>query len=258
MRERAVRLNHGLSFANAVVGRDDHRDLRSHPDRLVYIGFAIVALLLRIVERERRDGGAQHVHRQRVAGSVAQQGDDRRVQLALFRQPLVQFAQARGAWAAFRTTTGSRFLQNSSGGLVRGCRCRDRPERRDLHRCSKSWMLVATTPSSPLGAWLWSRWALVSRFDRRIWCCGPRAKGRGECNLFLYLNLAQVSKPLVTPRRNPAKIAPEAEFRRRSIRANSALRLCHCLCRKRILEGFLRDSAAYCILVIFLLEEPPE
>ena len=97
----AVRFDHGLSLANAVVSRDDHGDLRSDANRLVNIRFAVVVLFVRIVERQRRNRGAQHVHGQSMARRIAQQRDDRGIQLALFGQAFVQFAQfaARGQFA---------------------------------------------------------------------------------------------------------------------------------------------------------------
>ena len=60
--ERAVGLYNGMSLTNTVVSSNDHRDLRSDANRLVHIGFGVVALFLGIVERQRRDRGAQHVH----------------------------------------------------------------------------------------------------------------------------------------------------------------------------------------------------
>src|SRR5208283_845501 len=48
--------------------------------------------------RQRRDRSAQYVHGQGVARSIAQQGNDGRIQLALLGQAIVQLAQfaARG------------------------------------------------------------------------------------------------------------------------------------------------------------------
>ena len=53
----------------------------------------IVDLLFRIVVRQRRDDGAQHVHGQGVLGRLPQQADDGGVQLALARQVELQLLQ---------------------------------------------------------------------------------------------------------------------------------------------------------------------
>ena len=93
VRERRVGLDYFLAFAHAIVGRDDHRDLRSQPEGFVQVGVVVVLLVLGIVKRKRRDGGAQHVHGLSLFGSGAQQVDDSGVQLALGRQLAAEFLQ---------------------------------------------------------------------------------------------------------------------------------------------------------------------
>ena len=60
------------------------------------IGVVVVVLVLRIVKRKRRDRRPQHVHGLGLLRGVAQQFDDGRVQLALFRQALAKFLQLVG------------------------------------------------------------------------------------------------------------------------------------------------------------------
>ena len=60
---------------------------------LLKIGFVIVLLVLRIVKRQRRNGGAQHVHGRSAFGCGPQQIDDGRVQLALVRQLPAKFLE---------------------------------------------------------------------------------------------------------------------------------------------------------------------
>ncbi len=60
------------------------------------VGVVVVLLVLRIVKRKRRNRRAQHVHGLGLLRERAQQVDDGRVQLALFRQPLAKFLQLVG------------------------------------------------------------------------------------------------------------------------------------------------------------------
>ena len=49
----AVGFDDRLAFANAVVGGDDHGDLRSQADRFANVGVVIVVLFVRVVESQR-------------------------------------------------------------------------------------------------------------------------------------------------------------------------------------------------------------
>ncbi len=93
VRKRRIGIDHLLPFSQAVVGRHDHGDLRSQAEGFVQVGVVIVLLVLRIVKRQRRNRGAQHVHGRSVPGSGAHQVDDGRIQLALCRQLLAEFLQ---------------------------------------------------------------------------------------------------------------------------------------------------------------------
>src|SRR5262245_4163131 len=93
MGERTIRIDYRLALANAVVGSDDHWDLRGEANRLMNVGVAIIALLLRIVERKSRDNGAEDVHGQRVFRSQLQTMDDGRIKFALFFQAVTEITQ---------------------------------------------------------------------------------------------------------------------------------------------------------------------
>ncbi len=62
VRDRAVGFNHWLAFADAVISGNDHRDLRSQPNRFSDIGIVIIFSGVRIVQRQRRNRCTQNVH----------------------------------------------------------------------------------------------------------------------------------------------------------------------------------------------------
>ena len=93
MGKRTVGLDQGKPFAESIVSGHDHGDLRSDANRLVDIDLSVILLFLRIVERQCRYRGAQHIHGQGVARRIAQQSDDGCIQLALFGQTIAQFAK---------------------------------------------------------------------------------------------------------------------------------------------------------------------
>ncbi len=98
MRQRAVRFNQRLAFANAIIGGDHIGQLRRHPNCFAHVGLVIVYFFFGIVIRQCGHDGAQHIHRQRMLGGLPQQADDRSIQLALARQvqlELLQFGAVR-------------------------------------------------------------------------------------------------------------------------------------------------------------------
>ena len=58
MGERTVWLNHALAFSQAIVRRNNHRNLRSQADGFADVGGVIVALLVAIVQTKGGDGRA--------------------------------------------------------------------------------------------------------------------------------------------------------------------------------------------------------
>ena len=73
VRKRLVGFNHRLAFADAIVIRDDHCDLRSEPERLAHIRFMRVAGFVIVIDRQTRNRSAQHFHRRCILGKTAQQ-----------------------------------------------------------------------------------------------------------------------------------------------------------------------------------------
>ena len=57
------------------------------------VGVVVVLLVLGIVKRKRRNGGAQHVHGLSFFGSAAQQVNDGGIELAFLRQPAAEVFQ---------------------------------------------------------------------------------------------------------------------------------------------------------------------
>src|SRR5579864_1067151 len=87
--------------------------------------------------------------------------------------------------AIFRTTTGSKSLRSLTGAPVRGYRSLDTPEHPDPLRCNKSWKWWQRRPPFLLEDDLWSRWTLVSRFDRQVAVAGPREPDAGGQPFFI-------------------------------------------------------------------------
>ncbi len=90
MRQRPVSLDKILAFADTVVGRNNHGDLGSEPDRFVDVGVVIVLRVLAVVEGERGDRGAQHVHGESVTGCSTQKIKNSRVEMPFLRQLLAK------------------------------------------------------------------------------------------------------------------------------------------------------------------------
>src|SRR5579862_813516 len=100
-----------MSLSDAIVGGDDHGDLRGDANRLVDIGRVVVILFLRIVERQCRDSGAQHIHWQSMAWRRTQQRDDGCIELALFRQAIMELAKFNTSGQFAEPQQVTRFLE---------------------------------------------------------------------------------------------------------------------------------------------------
>ncbi len=136
----------------------------------------IVIFFLRIVERERGNCGAQHIHGQGMPGAL-------RSRLMIAASSLRSSARrsavrsARGEWEVCQTRADSRFLRRSIGPPIRGYRCRDRPKRPDRRRCSRSWKSWQPRPQVPWAHEYWSRSTWLSRFDSQDFALLNRARG---------------------------------------------------------------------------------
>ena len=86
VRERKIGLHDRLAFADAVVSSHDHGNLRGQPQRFADVGLVLVRFFIGIVERKRRDRGAQRLHGQRMLGKLPQHGDDGRIKFAFIGQ----------------------------------------------------------------------------------------------------------------------------------------------------------------------------
>ena len=116
--KRAVGLDNVLAFADAIVGGDDHGDLRGQADCLVDVGIVIVALKLGIVKGQSGDGGAENVHRAGMTRSIAEQADDGCVELTLFGHAIAKFTQLLALGKAAEPEQVAGFLEVGVFGEV--------------------------------------------------------------------------------------------------------------------------------------------
>ena len=115
MGEAPIRFHDRFPFADAIVVRNQHGDLRGKPDGLVEIGVMIVAVELGVVIRKHRGERAQHIHGQHVLGQELQTVEDGGVELAFLGQALLERPEFVGLGQAAIPEQVADFLK---GGVV--------------------------------------------------------------------------------------------------------------------------------------------
>ncbi len=136
MRQPGVGRHRVQPAAATVVPRHHRRHLRDQAGGLGEVGVHGVRILVGIVERVRRHGRSQHLHRLGVIGQHVHHRGGLGRQLAGVGQGRRERLRARPRWADARAESGSTPLRRWNAPRGRRRRTRRRSERRSDRRSS--------------------------------------------------------------------------------------------------------------------------